>query len=690
MKNQDLHNRRKAELDKLSGDREALGALVEQHEMLTKAVHAMPQMFYVVKDDKLVFCNRQLAAFYDLPAGVTAARTPWSVMMQEMIAAHISDKVNRVEDMKTETLRQIRNNGIFRKSWTLQDGRCLLIEAMEGEDGEVIVTYSDVTELKNARRKAEAAERAKAAFLANMSHEIRTPMNGVMGMAELLCGTALSDTQRTYASTILKSGEALLNIINDILDFSKIDAGEMKLHAAPFSLAETINDVAVLISSRLSARSVELAVRIQPDLPDIFVGDAGRFRQVIVNLMGNAAKFTQQGHILVHVSGEPDAGEAGRMRLMVRVEDTGPGIPEDKRASIFDKFSQVDDTATRKFEGTGLGLAIASSLVSLMRGRIGVESEIGKGSAFWFEVSLPVHDAQEKRPAVPVDLTGVRIAAIDDNQVNRSILEEQLKGWGFDCALYASGHEGLQGLRERAEAGKGADLVILDHHMPGMTGADVAMLIRMDERLKHMPIVMLTSVDEAHDGAAFTSLGADAHLIKPARASALFDAIVRVLQARTADSGRADAPPPAAAHETPAPPQTAAPDHSHEILIAEDNEVNRLVISHILQNAGYRFKMAHDGEEAVRMHAELSPSLILMDVSMPVVTGYDAARAIRAAEAGTGKRTPIIAVTAHAIKDDRDKCLEAGMDDYVSKPISPTRLLDRLAHWLRESAESAA
>ena len=245
-------------------------------------------------------------------------------------------------------------------------------------------------------------------------------------------------------------------------------------------------------------------------------------------------------------------------------------------------------------------------------------------------------------------------------------------------------------MRERAEAGKGADLVILDHHMPGMTGADVAMLIRMDERLKHMPIVMLTSVDEAHDGAAFTSLGADAHLIKPARASALFDAIVRVLQARTADSGRADAPPPAAAHETPAPPQTAAPDHSHEILIAEDNEVNRLVISHILQNAGYRFKMAHDGEEAVRMHAELSPSLILMDVSMPVVTGDDAARAIRAAEAGTGKRTPIIAVTAHAIKDDRDKCLEAGMDDYVSKPISPTRLLDRLAHWLRESAESAA
>jgi signal transduction histidine kinase/DNA-binding response OmpR family regulator len=692
MENKTLNTQREAELDLLSRDREALGALVEQHEMLTKAVHAMPHMFYVVKDDRLLFCNRQLADFYNLPEGVTVAGTPWRDLMQAILAIHVADKTARVDDMKAEVLRRIRENGRFRRSWALEDGRHLVIEGMDGGNGLIIVTYSDITVLKNAQRKAEASERAKAAFLANMSHEIRTPMNGVMGMGELLCGTALTETQRTYASTILKSGEALLTIINDILDFSKIDAGQMKLHAAPFSLAETINDVAVLISSRLSARSIELAVRIQPDLPEMFVGDAGRFRQIITNLMGNAAKFTQQGHILVHVSGEPDENKPERMNLTVRIEDTGPGIPEDKCVSIFEKFSQIDDSATRKHEGTGLGLAIASSLVSLMGGKIGVESELGKGSIFWFTASLPVHAGQEKRPILPVDITGAQIVVIDDNYVNRSILEEQLKGWGFECVLYASGHEGLQGLRESAAAGREADLVILDHHMPGMTGADVATLMRADSRLKKAPIVMLTSVDEAHDGAAFTSLGADAHLIKPARASALFDAIVRVLQARAAEAD-IDEPPaaaPPAARALAAQVKTDAAGGGPHILVAEDNEVNQLVITHILQNAGYRFKMAHDGEEAVRLHAELSPALILMDVSMPVVTGYDAARAIRAAEAGTGKRTPIIAVTAHAIKDDREKCLEAGMDDYISKPISPARLLERLAHWLRAGAESAA
>ena len=260
-----MNKLRQAELDLLMRDRDAFAAFVDQHDMLIKAIHAMPQMFYVVKNDKLLFCNRHLADFYNLPEGVTVAGTPWSVMLEAILSAQQADKSVRIEEMKAEVIRKIKENGRFRRSWSLEDGRHLVIEAMDCDDGAIIVTYSDVTALKTAQRKAEASEQAKAAFLANMSHEIRTPMNGVMGMAELLCASPLNDTQLVYASTILESGEALLTIINDILDFSKIDAGQMKLHPAPFSIAEAIEDVAVLISSRIKDKNLELAVRIQPD-----------------------------------------------------------------------------------------------------------------------------------------------------------------------------------------------------------------------------------------------------------------------------------------------------------------------------------------------------------------------------------------------------------------------------------------
>ncbi len=687
-----MTRQRQADIDRLLGDRDAIAALIHEHEMLVNAVHAMPQMFYIVKDDKLLFCNRQLAEFYDLPEGVTAAGTPWSVMLKAMLATHLPDDPAHVDAMKAETLRQIRDRGKFRISWALEDDRHLLIEAIKDEDGAVIVTYSDISVLKNAQRKAEAAEKAKAAFLANMSHEIRTPMNGVMGMAELLCSTTLNETQSTYASTILKSGEALLTIINDILDFSKIDAGQLKLHPAPFSIAEAIEDVALLISSRVLEKDLELAVRVQPDLPAMFVGDAGRLRQIITNLMGNAAKFTDEGHILADLSGEP---AEGGYKLTFRIEDTGIGIPEEKCATIFDKFSQVDDSATRRHEGTGLGLAISSSLVHLMGGEIGVTSKQGEGSTFWFTITLPVHKDEEKPALAPVDLSGARIAVIDDNAVNRKILKEQLTSWGFDCALYKSAQEGLVALRD-TQIGV-PDLMILDHHMPGMTGADLAMIVRADPALKALPIVMLTSVDEATGGSGFMSLGVNAHLTKPARASRLFETVVRVLQekagAENAQQANAQTPEPEQNSEPPAPAKSApAPQTSGglDILVAEDNEVNRLVITHILREAGVSFKIAHNGREALALYAEHQPSVILMDISMPEMNGFEAAKAIRESEDETGLHTPIIALTAHALKDDKEKCLAAGMDDYISKPISPARLKERLDHWMSVAAEAAA
>jgi signal transduction histidine kinase/DNA-binding response OmpR family regulator len=689
-----MNRQRQAEIDLLMRDRDALATLIEQHEMLVKAIHAMPQMFYVVKDDQLLFCNRHLAEFYDLPAGVTAAGTPWSVMMEAILAAHMPDVPARVEDMKAEVIRRIRTKGKFRRSWALEDGRHLVIEAMDCGDGAIIVTYSDVTALKTAQQKAEASEQAKAAFLANMSHEIRTPMNGVMGMAELLCATPLTSTQTLYASTILKSGEALLTIINDILDFSKIDAGQMKLHPAPFSLAEAIEDVAVLISSRVRDKDLELAVRIQPDLPAMFVGDVGRLRQILINLMGNAAKFTDEGHILANISGE--ASEEG-YALTFRIEDTGIGIPEDKCASIFEKFSQVDETASRKHEGAGLGLAIAASLVKMMGGEIGVESKPGEGSTFWFRVTLPGHEGEAVATAAPIDVSGSRIAVIDDNEVNRTILNEQLTGWGYECALYKSGHEGLSALREKKAHGAAPDLLILDYHMPGMTGGDVATLLRSDPAFRTLPIVMLTSVDEA-TGAGFMSLGINAHLTKPARSTLLFDTIARVLQENAsrdedepaAETKPASSAPAPAAEKKDKPAEPADAPAGLDVLIAEDNEVNRLVLTHILKETGLSFKIAVNGREAVEMYAEDAPSVILMDVSMPEMNGFDAAKAIRAAEAESGRHTPIIAITAHALKDDRDKCLAAGMDDYISKPISAVRLKDRLAHWMREAAKAAA
>ncbi|MGI9351861.1 MAG: ATP-binding protein [Rhizobiaceae bacterium] len=388
-------------------------------------------------------------------------------------------------------------------------------------------------ELEAASKDAMQADRAKSEFLANMSHEIRTPMNGVMGMAELMMKTELTDKQRGFSEIILRSGNALLTIISDILDFSKIDAGQMELDPVPFRLRSALDDAATLVSTKVAEKDLELVVRVDHNLPDTFTGDVGRLRQIIINLLSNAIKFTERGHVLLNVDGSVSDGDA---TLSFCVEDTGIGIPAEKMDLIFDKFRQADESATRKHQGTGLGLAISSALIELMGGKLTVDSEVGVGSKFAFEITMPTVLSHEKIAKTPDEVVGSRILVVDDNSVNRSILAENLASWKFDGASVESGKEAMTFIDMARENGIDIDCIILDYHMPGMSGAEVARALRNNPLTAKIPIVMLTSVDQMEDGKTFSSLGIDGHLVKPARASVLLEILLSVLS----DAGKSE------------------------------------------------------------------------------------------------------------------------------------------------------
>ncbi len=562
-------------------------------------------------------------------------------------------------------------------------------------------------ELDEARKSAESADRAKSEFLANMSHEIRTPMNGVMGMAELLSKTELDKKQKMFTDVIVKSGASLLTIINDILDFSKIDAGQMSLDPSPFKLRDSIEDVATLVSSRVLEKNLELAVRIEPDLPDLLVGDVGRIRQIVTNLMGNAVKFTEIGHVFIDVRGKRRDIADGQevIELEFRIEDTGIGIPEELREKVFEKFSQVDESATRKHEGTGLGLAISSSLVELMGGKIGVNSNNFGGSTFWFTIELPIESNAAEKKNVPMDVSGSNILIVDDNEVNLSILSEQMGSWKFNYSPVSNGASALSALRNSVIRGAEFDAIILDQQMPGMAGADVVAAIKADPSISDIPIIMLTSVDHTENGSSFSSLGVQAHLIKPARSSLLLDTLIQVLQDDRLVRPRSEViqHPNAASDEVGVIVDSTQsgivatnilpadlPGHC-DVLVCEDNEVNQMVFEQILLDAGVKFSIANNGAEGVEYFKKLKPKLILMDVSMPVMNGHEATRKIRQIEAESGGHVPIVGVTAHALTGDREACLEAGMDDYLPKPISPSALAGKIDKWLkREKAAKSA
>ncbi len=543
-----------------------------------------------------------------------------------------------------------------------------------------------IEELESARVAAEKASEAKSMFLANMSHEIRTPMNGVLGMAELLAATELDSRQQIFADTIHKSGGALLTIINDILDFSKIEAGKLELETTAFDLRASVEDVAALVAARAQEKQIELIVRCQPDMPMNFLGDGGRVRQVITNLVGNAVKFTEQGYVLINVSGDCSEESAS---IRIEVTDTGIGIDAVVAGQIFSPFQQADSSTTRKFGGTGLGLSISKRLIEAMGGKIGVTSKVGEGSTFWVELTLPTRDVEEIVWQAAFEADGQRVLVVDDIEVNRQIVAEQLTSWGFTPDVASSGEEAMIMMRTAAAKHEPYVIAIVDFFMPEMDGEELVRRIKSDADVSGTALVVLTSVDHKGDASRFRELGVDGYLVKPARASMIFETIAGILRQSSIEISFEDD------KDDVKPAEAAAPcvdSDKVRILLAEDNEVNQLVVKHMLDPNLHDLVIADNGLQALRLY-EADPSgfdLILMDVSMPEMDGHEATRAIRELENGA-QRTPmpVICLTAHVMAADVERSREAGMDDYLSKPISKEKLDQIIARWAGKSEETA-
>ena len=513
--------------------------------------------------------------------------------------------------------------------------------------------------------QAESANRAKSEFLANMSHEIRTPMNGIIGLTELALDTHLDRVQRDYLTGVRVSAETLLTILNDILDFSKIEAGKLSLDSRVFDLHETVAEVVATLAVRGDEKGIETMCSIAPAVPESVVGDPVRLQQILWNLIANGIKFTESGEVLLTV--DVLSQTETEVCLKFEVADTGIGIPKERQAAIFDAFTQADGSITRRFGGTGLGLAIVSRLVELMGGTVEVQSEVGRGSRFCFTVRLGASVPAGGRITDPGPaLVGLRALIIDDNATNRRILSEQLACWGMVPIEAADGRIGVTMAHRAASGPDPISVVLLDTQMPGLDGFGVADLLRHDPELSGIPIIMLSSSD--HEGAVerCRTLGIAVFLLKPVRkkelASALLDAV---------HLGGTQLSVP----ERKAPAQC---EYALSVLVAEDNRINQRVITSALQSRGHAVTVVADGNEALTAYAERPYDLILMDVQMPKMDGIEACRRIRSQESEKGEHVPIIAMTACAMQGDEARCIDAGMDDYVSKPVSLRPLLEKI------------
>ncbi len=648
------------------GDLVSLNLNITEMMRMWAAVEAIPDGFVLYDhEDKLVMCNDRYREFYSESAPVMIPGKSFEeILRYGLDRGQYNDALGCEEEWLSERLsRHQAANSVVEQN--LSNGRWLRILEKETPDGGRVGLRVDISEQKeqqvaldHARVEAEAANRAKSAFLANMSHELRTPMNGVVGMAELICDTTLSEEQRLYAETIKNSGEALLALLNDVLDFSKIEADKLQLHPEPFDLERAIHEVVMLLRATAQDKSLELYIDYDMFQPTHFSGDRGRIRQVLTNLIGNAVKFTEKGHVLVRVVGI-EAPEASKQQIHITVEDTGIGVSPEMHAHIFGEFNQVEEEQNRKFEGTGLGLAITKRLVEMMGGELWLESEKGKGSCFGISMVLPITEEEPNQNLSLPKLSG-KVMIVDDQEINRTILERQLQPLGLEVTLYRTGTEALSGINDTADF----DLIITDYKMPGLNGLEFSKALRKLDITT--PILMLTSatgiqLNDDADGVVNTVMQ------KPTLRHHLYASVENLLVGarpeltEIIDTQSDDAAPP-----TSLPPNATA----MRILAAEDNRTNRLVFSKMVKDLNIDLSFATNGLEAVEAYKAEQPDLVFMDISMPEMDGKEATRTIREHEHSNGlQKVPIIALTAHAMSGDAEEILAAGLDEYLTKPL---------------------